>query len=116
MTLREASMRFGISLEKLNEYESLGLIVPETCSGGTPDYAEQELCKLGTIHALLTAGMQTGELRSYLQLLRKTVVNKDEQIRMLRKQRFALLGEIHTKQQSLDALDYMIETVKKQEV
>ncbi len=37
------------------------------------------------------------------------------QIRMLRKHRYQLLEEIHGKQQSLDAVDYMICKIKEQQ-
>ena len=37
------------------------------------------------------------------------------QIRMLRKCRYKLLDEIHGKQQSLDAIDYMIRKIKEQQ-
>lgn len=115
MTLKEASERFRISIEKLNYYEENGLIVYETLVNDVPDYTEDELRKVGVIHALLTAGMDVNMLRKYLQLLRKKVGSKDEQIRILRKQRCELLDEIHCKQQSLDELDYMIDEIKKQE-
>ncbi len=36
------------------------------------------------------------------------------QIRMLRKYRYKLLDEVHEKQQSLDAIDYMICKIKEQ--
>ncbi len=39
----------------------------------------------------------------------------DAQIQILRKRRFQLLDEIHSKQQSLDELDYMIGKLKKGE-
>lgn len=38
----------------------------------------------------------------------------EAQIRILRKQRFLLLDEIHEKQQALDKLDYMIGELKKE--
>jgi hypothetical protein len=37
------------------------------------------------------------------------------QIRMLRKYRYKLLDEVHEKQQSLDAIDYMICKIKEQQ-
>ncbi len=37
------------------------------------------------------------------------------QIKMLRKYRYKLLEEIHGKQQSLDAVDYMICKIKEQQ-
>ena len=115
MTLKEASERFRISIEKLNYYEENGLIVCETLVNDVPDYTENELRKVGIIHALTTAGMDVNVLRKYLQLLRKKVGSKDEQIRILRKQRYEVLDEIHCKQQSLDELDYMIDEIRKGE-
>ena len=91
MTLIEASKRFQISI----------------------DYTEDELHKVGIIHSLLKAGMDITLLRRYLQLLCRKMENKDEQVRILRKQRYQLLEEIHRKQQSLDELDYMIEEIRK---
>ena len=39
--------------------------------------------------------------------------DQEMQIRMLRKYRYKLLDEVHEKQQSLDAIDYMICKTKK---
>ena len=38
--------------------------------------------------------------------------DQEMQIRMLRKYRYKLLDEVHEKQQSLDAIDYMICKIK----
>lgn len=114
MTLTEASRCFRISLEKLTWYEENGLIVYETLVNDVPDYTEDELRKVGVIHALMTAGMEVDVLRKYLQLLRQRDGNKGERIRLLRKQRCRLLEEIHCKQQSLDALDYMIDEIRRE--
>lgn len=113
MTLIEASKRFQISIEKLTYYEENGLIMCEAFVNGVPDYTEDELHKVGIIHSLLKAGMDITLLRRYLQLLCRKMENKDEQVRILRKQRYQLLEEIHRKQQSLDELDYMIEEIRK---
>lgn len=114
MTLMEASKRFQISIEKLIYYEKNGLIMYEQLINGVSDYTENELHKVGIIHSLLKAGMDLNVLKRYLQLLRSKIENKDEQIRILRKQRYKLLDEIHCKQQSLDELDYMIDEIKKE--
>lgn len=52
-------------------------------------------------------------LKRYLRLLDDKTGSKEEQIRILRKQRYRLLDEIHNKQQILDELDYMIMEIKK---
>lgn len=41
--------------------------------------------------------------------------DQEMQIRMLRKYRYQLLEEIHGKQQSLDAIDYIICKIKEQQ-
>ena len=114
MILEEASERFCISIEKLNYYVENGLIRYETLAEGIPDYTENELHKAGVIHALLETGMDMNALGKYMELLHGKTENKEEQIRILRKQRYRLLEEIHCKQQSLDELDYMIDRIKKE--
>ena len=114
MTLGEASERFCISIEKLNYYVENGLIRYETLAEGIPDYTENELHKAGVIHALLETGMDMNALGKYMELLHGKTENKEEQIRILRKQRYRLLEENHCKQQSLDELDYMIDRIKKE--
>lgn len=113
MTLKEASGRFCISMEKLTYYEENRLILYETLVDGVPDYTEEELHKVSIIHDLLEAGMGVEVLQGYLQLLRKKTTNKAEQIRIIRKQRCELMEEIHRKQQCLDRLDYMVDEIRK---
>lgn len=113
MTLNEAGRRFHISMDKLKYYEENGLLVHQTLADGTWDYTEAELRRTGLIHALLKAGLNMAALKKYLSLLESTTNNKEEQIKILRKQRFKLLDDIHEKQQSLDELDYMIDEIRK---
>lgn len=113
MTLKEASERFCISMERLTYYEENGLIMYETLVDGAPDYTEEELHKVSIIRDLLEAGMGVDVVQEYLKLLRKKNVGKTEQIRILRKQRCELMEEIHHKQQCLDRLDYMVDEIRK---
>lgn len=113
MTLKEASERFCISMEKLIYYEENRLIMYETFVDGVPDYTEEELHKVSMIRDLLEAGMRVDVVQEYLQLFRKKNESKAEQIRILRKQRCKLMEEIHHKQQCLDRLDYMVDEIRK---
>ena len=113
MTLNEASKRFHISMEKLKAYEDNGLLEHQTLADGTFDFTETELRRIGLIHSLLKSGMDMEALKRYLRLLDDKTGSKEEQIRILRKQRYRLLDEIHNKQQILDELDYMIMEIKK---
>ena len=56
--------------------------------------------------------MTLGEIEKLLNEKGKT---KEEQIRIIRKERGCLLEEIHRKQQLLDRLDYMLYEMKKNE-
>jgi len=113
MTLTEASRRFHISMEKLKTYEENGLLEHQALADGSFDYTETELRRAGLIHFLLKSGMSMDVLKKYLRLLNDKTESKEEQIRILRKQRYQLLDDIHDKQQTLDELDYMIQEVKK---
>lgn len=112
MTLNEASKRFHISMEKLKKYEENGLLEHQTLVDGTFDYTETELRRIGLIHSLIKSGMEMDVLKKYLRLFNNKTANKEEQIRILRKQRYQLLDDIHDKQQALDELDYMIRETK----
>ena len=52
-------------------------------------------------------------LEEVTRQVKKSGKTKDDQIRILRKKRLQLLDEIHSKQQLLDQLDYMIHEIKK---
>lgn len=62
------------------------------------------------LNSLTNAGLSKGEITKI-----SGCEDQDVQIRMLRKCRFRLLDEIHGKQQSLDAIDYMICKIKEQQ-
>ncbi len=52
-------------------------------------------------------------LEEVTRQVKKCGKTKEDQIRILRKSRLQLLDEIHSKQQLLDQLDYMIHEIKK---
>lgn len=113
MTLDEAGKRFNISIEKLKSYEENNLLEHQTLEDGTFDYTETELRQVGLIHSLLKSGMDMEVVKKYLRLISDKTSNKEEQIKILRKQRYQLLDDIHDKQQALDELDYIIRDTKK---
>lgn len=52
-------------------------------------------------------------LEEVLMQMEKHGDTKEEQLRIIRKSRAELLEEIHSKQQLLDRLDYMIHEIRK---
>ncbi|MCM1088910.1 MAG: MerR family transcriptional regulator [Muribaculaceae bacterium] len=109
LTLQEASKMYDIPLDTLLQYEKNGLL-QNTESGS---YAEDDFRKLGLVNFLLNAGFTQKEIRRYLELMDGNGTD-EEQIRMLRKQRYELLEGIHEKQQILDKIDYMIWEKRKE--
>lgn len=106
MTLKEVSIRFCIDFDRLRGYEESGLLTHATLADGTFDYSESDVSRIGLINELFKSGMNTDEVKIY------RAADKNGQLRLLRKQRCKLLEEIHSKQQVLDELDYMIGEAK----
>ena len=64
--------------------------------------------------AAYLAGLASGYWKSKEEIAKISGCEDQEmQIRMLRKYQYKLLDEVHEKQQSLDAIDYMICKTKK---
>lgn len=109
MTLKEISQRVLVSIDQLNLYEKNGLLEHCTLADGTIDYVEKDVIpRIGWIQTLRKYGMELEALKQYFSLTEPT-----QQIRLLRRQRYQLLDEIHEKQKALDELDYMIWTMRK---
>lgn len=72
----------------------------------------EEMCRC--FHFLTEAGMDTDTLKRLIGLMENKEGTGEEQARILRKCRCRLLGEIHTKQQLLDKMDYLIYEIKSQ--
>lgn len=51
-------------------------------------------------------------IREITQLINEKGITKEEQVRILRKTRSEILAEIHSKQQLLDQVDYLIYEIK----
>ena len=114
MTLQEACQRFHLDMEILQLYEKNGLLKGKTMSNGTMEYQESELQQASQLHFLTKAGMDMQMLKRFAALGGKREDTSAEKIRLLRKCRYQLLSEIHTKQQILDQLDYLIREIKQQ--
>ena len=107
MTLPEAEKKFALPIKTLEDYVAFGFIRKVEDAGNIPLYADEDFHRLGLIQTLLSAGFTPEETRAYLSLT-ENMGTDEEQVRMLRKQRWSLLNDIHKKQQILDKLDFMI--------
>lgn len=112
MTIEEVSKQCQISVEDLRQYEQNGLLKCKRTMDGLPDYQTLDLQQIGFIRFLTGAGLQLDDLKHFLQMRNQDAGSKEEQIRILKKQRYRLLDDIHRKQQLLDRLDYLIHEIK----
>lgn len=112
MTTEEAGARFGIDAAKLKYYEQQGLLDCHKKSDGSIDYSDDMADYLAIINLLLEVGAQPAQLRSYMQGLMQSSITKQQKLCFLSRQRSQLLADIHSKQKTLDKLDYMIHQTK----
>ena len=113
MTIEQASEQFGVPLDKLHFYEDQGLFDCHKQLDGSIEYTDDLMDYIGIINVLMDAGAEVDALRSFMQRLMKRSITKEEKLRYLRSQRQKLLESIHSKQRSLDQLDYIIFDVNK---
>lgn len=108
MTLTEASERFCIDEDKLRYYEQNGLFDCHRQADGSIDYCYEMSEYICLIKFLLSAGLDMDTLKKYLKCIENDDISNKEQIKILIKQRYILLDDIHEKQKILDKLDYII--------
>lgn len=113
MTLKEAANRFCINENKLLYYEQNGLFDCHKQTDGSIDYCDETLEYISLIEILLSAGLDMDTLKKYLSSLGDDNLSNEAQIKILMKQRYILLDDIHGKQKILDQLDYIIHETKK---
>ena len=107
MTREEASKRYQIPIEILEEYERWGLCGTVKRVMGVWQYGDEDLERPSTIMALHDVGFAPDEVESYMRLLLSEADTARERMRMLEKRRDAALDEIHLKEKQLQRLDYL---------
>ena len=87
MTIDKMSGICGISAATLEHYRELGLL---------PDAGEDEtLRRLGGISSFAKAGLAPERLAENPVLLDESAATLDERVRIMKKERFRLLDELH---------------------
>lgn len=107
MTIDEASERYQIPIEVLEEYESWGLCGAVRKVMGAWQYDEEDLKRLSLIMTLHDVGFEPEEVEEYMRLALEGDKSRDERLRLLDKRRGAALDEIHLKERKLERLDYL---------
>ena len=107
MTIKEASERYNIPIEILQEYESWGLCDEVKKVMGSCQYDESDIELLSTIMTLHDIGFTNKEVEKYMRLLTGGKATEKERLQMLEHKRNGTLDEIHFKEKQLDRLDYL---------
>ena len=113
MTIEEASRRYQIPLETLQEYERFGLCSSVKKIMGVWQYDDEDLERMSMIMTLHEVGFESQEVETYMQLLLDGSHTVEQRLEMLN-----ALEEIHLRENQLRQLDYLrhkLQKVKQQE-
>ena len=101
MTIHEASARYHIPLEILQEYESWGLCGAVKRVMGVWQYDDTDIERLSLIMTLHDVGFASAEIETYMKLLLEQKGTEAQRLRMLDQKRESTLDEIHFRESSL---------------
>lgn len=113
MTKEEASRRYQIPIEVLDEYEGWGLCGSVKQVMGHWQYGDQDLERLSTIMALHDMGFTVSEVEAYMRLVLSGQGNSKALMEMLEAKRTATLNEIHLKEKQLERQDYLRHKIRQ---
>lgn len=108
MNIVEIAEHCGVPPDKIKQYLSWGMLNAKLMEDNSLHYGPKELWRISAIHTLMEAGFSRDELRYFPEENEP----ETELILALKKYRCRLLCDIHTKQQLLDCLDYIILKLK----
>lgn len=107
MTVSEASEKYNIPVDILNEYERWGLCNQDKKDTGDRQYDDTDLERLSMVMTLHDIGFDSNESERYMRLLLDGKDTENECLRMLNKLRNNALDEIHIKEKQLERMDYL---------
>ena len=116
MTMKEASVRYGIPVKILKEYESWGLCGAVKKVMGKWQIDAEDLERLSLIMTLYDSGFDSSEVEAYIRLVLEKENAQPQQLAMLRKKREKILDEIHFKEKQISYLDYLRYEIKKEKL
>ena len=106
MTKKEASEKYQIPEEILDEYEKWNLCGEVKKVMGVWQYDDTDLDRLGMIMTLHDVGFENEEM-SNIRLYLKGDETAAKRMRILKQKRDATLDEIHFQEKRLEYLDYL---------
>ena len=106
MTKKEASERYQIPVEIMDDYERWNLCNDTERVIGKWQYDDLDLKLLGMIITLYDMGFREDETESYMRLYLRGDETSEERARILKQKRKQTLDEIHLQEKRLELLDY----------
>lgn len=107
MTKKEASEKYNIPLDILDDYEKWNFCVKERDVDGSWQYDDKDLEILSLILTLQDMGFEKDEIRECVTLHLEGDITKAERINILRNKRNQTLDKIHHQEKCLDCIDYL---------
>ena len=116
MNKEEASEKYNIPTDILDEYEGWGLCQEVKKVMGVWQYDDVDLKRLSTIMTLHDVGFTNKEVEKYMRMMLDDQPSDEVLLKMLNKKRNSALDEIHFKERQLDRLDYLRHKIQKNEM
>jgi len=107
MTKQEASEKYRIPVDILDEYEAWNLCDEVKKVMGVWQYDDTDLERLSMILTLHDTGFEKQEIEQYMRLYLKGDETAAERMRILKQKRRRTLDEIHFQEKCLENLDYL---------
>lgn len=109
VSIAEAAVRSGLSIDTLRYYERIGLIDPPARdAGGRRQYTADDLGWIDFLTRLRTTGMSIRGMQHYADLCRQGPSTAGERRRLLLEQRAVVRARIEELSSCLGVLDYKI--------
>lgn len=107
MTKAEASARYQIPAEVLDEYERWGLCGEVKKVMGAWQYDDMDIERLSMIMTLHDIGFSNEDVEAYMRLMLAGDGTQKERLSMLNAKRSSTLDDIHLREKQLEHLDYL---------
>jgi len=114
MTITQVSKRYELSPDTLRYYERLGLIPPvKRTPGGVRDYQKDDCRWIEFVKCMRSAGLPLEVLIRYFELFKQGEATLEARKQLLVEQRKLLSARMASMQETLERLNYKIESYEQ---
>ena len=109
MTIKEVSIKYGISQDTLRYYERVGMIPPvNRTAGGIRSYSAEDLRWVELAKCMRSAGLPVEAMIEYVRLFQEGDTTIPARLQLLVDQREALMAQRRQIDETLERLNYKI--------